>query len=105
MRLTKSILIVLAAVFFSLGNADVSLGNADAVQNMTIVGQIAFSRNDYIIRGEKPREVFNILNGDPSTLARLAALNQTVTLEVRIVHGDNVEIETINGQPFNGQPY
>jgi len=93
MRLKKSMLIVLAAVFFSLGNAD-------AVQNMTIVGQIAHSRNAYIIRGEKPAEVFTILNGEPSKLARLAGSNQTVTIEVRIVSGDNVEIVTIEGEPY-----
>jgi len=101
MRLKKSILIVLVAVFFSLGNAD-------AVENMTIVGQIAQSRDLYFIRVENSAEVFNILNGDPSKLARLAALDQTVTLEVRIVYGDNVEIETIDGAPYetiNGVPY
>jgi len=93
MRLKKSMLIVLAAVFFSLGNAD-------AVRNMTIVGQIAHSRNAYIIRGEKPAEVFTILNGDPAKLARLAGREQTVTIEVRIVSGDNVEIEAIDGEPY-----
>jgi len=98
MRLKNSILIVLTALLFSVGYAGAV--QPGAVQNMTIVGQIAHSSNGYIIRGEKPAELFTILNAEPRKLARLAGGEKTVILQVRIVSGDNVEIETINGEPY-----
>jgi len=71
-----------------------------ALRNMTIMGQIAKSANGYIIRGQKPAEIFTILNAAPQKLDQLTASEKTVTIQARIVSGDNVEIETIDGRAY-----
>jgi len=70
------------------------------VKNMVITGEIAMGNNGYIIRGKVPAELFTILNPDPDTLDPLVKSGRTVNLEVRIVSGDNVEIEAIDSKLY-----
>ena len=71
-----------------------------AVTTMSITGEIAQGANAYIIRGQTPAEIFTILNPDPMVLDELVTSAKVVHLEVRIVSGDNVEIQTIDGKKY-----
>lgn len=70
------------------------------VRNLTITGEIAKGANAYIIRGNAPAEIFTILNPNPGVLDKLVASGTVVKIEVRIVSGDNVEIQTIDGERY-----
>jgi len=71
------------------------------VQNMSITGEIAQSTNGYIIRGQAPAEIFTILNPDPKVLDELVTSAKVVQIEVRVVYGDNVEIQSIDGKKYH----
>lgn len=71
------------------------------VRSMAITGEIGQSTNGYIIRGQTPAEIFTIMNPDPGILDDLVASAKVVQLEVRIVSGDNVAIETIDGKKYH----
>ncbi len=73
------------------------------VKKTTFTGVIAKSRNGYVIRsrrGDAPGEIYTIRNPDPKVLDGLANSEKIVTLEVRIISGDNVNIEKIDGQQY-----
>ena len=67
---------------------------------MTITGKIAKTEQGYIIQGQKPPELFNILNPNPKVLDKLVKSGKTVTLEAVSVIGDNVNINKIDGKPY-----
>jgi hypothetical protein len=75
---------------------------APAAQTMklTITGKIAKTEQGYIIQGQKPPELFTILNANPAVLDKLVKSGKTVTLEAVSVMGDNVNIVKINGKPY-----
>jgi len=54
----------------------------------------------YIIRGKTPSEIFTILNPNPEVLDKIIVKGKDVDVLVRIVSGDNVEIEEINGKKY-----
>jgi len=97
--------LVIGAVLFAYG-----IGMAEqpaptkqpmsSVRSMDITGEIAKSKYGYIIRGKKPAELFTILNPDPAILDALVKSGAIVSISVRIVSGDNVNIETIDGKPY-----
>ena len=70
-----------------------------AVRNMDITGEIAKADHGYIIRGKKPAEIFTILNPEPG-LDAFVKSGRTVRIMVRIVSGDNVNIEKIDGKAY-----
>jgi hypothetical protein len=70
------------------------------VRKMSITGQIAKGTHNYIIRGEVPFEVFTILNPDPKVLDEFVTTEKTVQIDVRIVSGDNVTIEVLDGKEY-----
>jgi hypothetical protein len=70
------------------------------VKKMTIKGEITKVKQGYFIRGKVPAEVFTILNADPKILDGFLQEGRIVNIEVRIVSGDNVEIERINGVDY-----
>lgn len=70
------------------------------VRKMEIKGEITKVRQGYFIRGKVPAEVFTILNADPKILDGFLQEGRIVNIEVRIVSGDNVEIERINGMDY-----
>jgi hypothetical protein len=75
---------------------------APAVQTLklTITGKIAKTEQGYIIQGQTPPELFTILNPNPKVLDRLVKSGKTVTIEVVSVMGDNINIEKIDGKPY-----
>jgi len=76
------------------------MGEERPVMEMSITGEIAKSEHGYVIRGKVPAEVFTILNADPEILDAFVKSEKTVTIVVRIVSGDNVEIESIDGKKY-----
>ncbi|MBI5584973.1 MAG: FKBP-type peptidyl-prolyl cis-trans isomerase [Deltaproteobacteria bacterium] len=83
--------------------ADKQATQARTAKKMSTTGEIAKSENGYIIRtrkGNVPTEILTILNPDPKVLDEFVKSEKTVPLEVRIVTGDNVEIEKIDGREY-----
>lgn len=73
------------------------------VRKMTLTGTIAKSRYGYIIRSRKgnaPSEIYKILNPEPARLDELVKSGKTVSIEARIVSGDNLEVEKIDGEKY-----
>jgi hypothetical protein len=71
-----------------------------STRQMNITGEIALMTQGYIIRGKAPAEIFTILNPNPEVLDKIIAKGKDVDVLVRIVSGDNVEIEAINGKEY-----
>jgi len=67
---------------------------------LTITGKIAKAEQGYIIQGQKPPELFTILNPNPQVLDRLVKSGKTVTIQAVSVMGDNVNIEKIDGKLY-----
>ncbi len=67
---------------------------------LTITGKIAKEPQGYIIQGQKPPELFTILNPNPQVLDKLVKSGKTVTIEAVSVMGDNVNVEKIDGKPY-----
>jgi len=70
------------------------------VRKMNITGEIAKAKHGYIIRGKQPSMIWTILNPDPNILDAIVKSEKTVPIEVRIVSGDNVNIEKIDGKKY-----
>lgn len=81
-------------------DAHLSDGTKSVIPKMTITGKIIKEPDGYYIQGETPPEVFTILNPIPSRLDNIVKSDKSVKLDVRIVQGDNVNIEKINGKPY-----
>jgi len=91
-------------LFFACQSAagpDAPAAKESQVKSMSITGEIAQGRNDYIIRGQKPQEIFTILNPDPTVLDEFVKTGKTVEIKVRVVSGDNVEIQSIDGKKYH----
>jgi hypothetical protein len=67
---------------------------------LTITGKIVKDGQNYIIQGEKPAELFTVLNPNPGVLDSLVKSAKTVTIEVVSVVGDNVNIQKVDGKPY-----
>ena len=67
---------------------------------MSITGKIAKAEQGYIIQGQKPPEIFTILNPNPQVLDSLVKSGKTVTIEAVSVMGDNVNIQKIDGKAY-----
>jgi FKBP-type peptidyl-prolyl cis-trans isomerase FklB len=70
------------------------------VRKMSITGEIGKSAHGYIIRGKQPQMIWTILNPDPNVLDPLVKTEKIVPMQVRIVSGDNVNIEMIDGKAY-----
>jgi hypothetical protein len=73
---------------------------AASSMKLTITGKIAKTEQGYIIQGQKPPELFTILNSNPKVLDKLVKNGKTVTIEALSVMGDNVNINKIDGKPY-----
>ena len=71
-----------------------------SARKMAITGEIAEGRNNYIIRGKVPAMIFTVLNPDPKILDEFVKTEKIVKIEVRIVSGDNVAIEMLDGKAY-----
>ena len=105
MRMRLLFILLMAAVWVFLGSLAVQESyaqtrKAPAVRNMDITGQIAKAAQGYIIRGTAPAEIFTILNPEPDILDTFVKSGKTVRIMVRIVSGDNVNIEKIDGKVY-----
>jgi hypothetical protein len=70
------------------------------VRTMQISGEITKSGQQYFIRGKVPAEIFTILNPYPAQLAKYMGEGRVADMQVRIVSGDSVEIEIIDGKAY-----
>jgi FKBP-type peptidyl-prolyl cis-trans isomerase FklB len=73
------------------------------LRKMNLTGEIAKTGQGYIIRsriGNVPSEIYTILNANPKVLDEFVKNEKTVPIEVRIVSGDNVNIEKIDGKKY-----
>jgi hypothetical protein len=109
MNIRKLVYAAAAAVFILGGLSGAAQAQAPAktavaqeAKKITVQGKIitSQSRGGYFIRGEKPREVFGISNQNPEALAPLAKSGQVVTIAAKVVLGDMLAIETIDGKPY-----
>jgi len=75
-----------------------------SVRSLEITGTIALVNQGYIIRGSSPAELFTILNPDADALEKYIRLEKTVTITAKIVSGDNIEIQSIDGQEYPKRP-
>ena len=75
-------------------------GPKGTVRQMSITGEIGKAAHGYIIRGKQPQMIWTILNPDPNILDAFVKSEKTVPIEVRIVSGDNVNIEKIDGKKY-----
>jgi len=76
---------------------------AQTARRVTLTGVIAKSRNGYIIRSKRdkgPGEIFTILNPYPNRLDELVKSGKVVSIQVRFVSGDNLNIEKIDGKEY-----
>jgi hypothetical protein len=72
------------------------------MQKLTLVGKIAKGKSmgGYYIQGEKPPEVYRIVNQNPKVLQNYVKSGKLVTIETRVVMGDNLAIEKIDGKKY-----
>jgi hypothetical protein len=70
------------------------------VRKMSVTGEIAKSAHGYIIRGKVPSMIFTILNPAPTILDEFVKSEKIVPIVVRIVSGDNVDIEKLDGKEY-----
>ena len=78
---------------------------SETVLQRTLAGTIVKVRQNYYIRsklGDAPSEIFTIRNPVAGTLDVLVASKKEVIIDVRIISGDNVAIEKIDGQEYPG---
>lgn len=76
---------------------------AAQARKMSITGEIGKSEHGYIIRskmGGVLSEIYTILNPNPKVLDGFVKSKKDIPIEVRIVSGDNVNIEKINGMEY-----
>jgi hypothetical protein len=72
-----------------------------SVRQMSITGEIGKLDYGYVIRGKTPSStIFTILNPDPVILDPYADSEKIVSIEIRIVSGDNIEIVRIDGKHY-----
>jgi hypothetical protein len=90
----------LVLLAFADHESKAQMGQERVVRKMNITGEIAKAAHGYIIRGKTPAEIFTILNPDPTILDEFVKSGRIFDIEVRIVSGDNVEIEKIGGKKY-----
>jgi hypothetical protein len=75
---------------------------AAQMQKLTVVGKIAQEQamGGYYIQGEKPPEVYRIVNQNPKVLDNYVKSGKSVTIEAGVVMGDNLSIEKIDGKKY-----
>ena len=71
-----------------------------AVRNMTLTGVIGKVGQGYVIRGKSKSVIFTVLNPEPEILDKLVKNGKTVKIDVRIVSGDNVNVEMVDGKKY-----
>jgi len=78
-------------------------GRQSAGKKMTMTGEIAKAEHGYIIRSKRnnvPSEIYTILNPNTKVLDAYVKSKKTISIDVHIVSGDNVNIEKLDGQKY-----
>lgn len=70
------------------------------LKQISITGQFEKTAHGYIIRGQSPRNVFDILNPDPEVLDAWVATGRIALVEARIVLGDHIQIQKIDDKVY-----
>ena len=108
-RLILSLFVVAVTICFSLSTGQSSRAQntlppderqSATAQAMVITGKIVKEVSGYYIQGQRPSSVFTILNPAPKKLDGIVKSGKSVEIEVKIVLGDNVEIQKINGKAY-----
>jgi hypothetical protein len=113
MKAKKFLVFVTAACFALAGLNSTALAQGAAktpekakpaaqMQKLTVVGKIAKEQamGGYYIKGEKPPEIFRIVNQNPTVLEDYLKSGKSVTIEAQVVMGDNLSIEKIDGKKY-----
>jgi len=108
-KLAFSLFVIAVTICFSLCMDQASRAQStqppnesqgSATQSMAITGKIVKEAGGYYIQGQRPSSIFTILNPVPKKLDGIVKNGKSVEIEVRIVLGDNVEIQKINGKAY-----
>jgi hypothetical protein len=91
-----------AALAQGAGQAPEKAKPAAQMQKLTVVGKIAKEQamGGYYIQGEKPPEVFRIVNQNPKVLENYVKSGKSVTIETQVVMGDSLAIMKIDGKKY-----
>ena len=105
MKKRQTVILFIIAVILACGSPAVQETREETepkrpVRKLNITGKIAKAEHGYIIRGKKPAMICTILNPDPEILDEFVQNEKVVLIETRIVSGDNVEIEKIDGKEY-----
>ena len=105
MKKRQTIVLFIIGIILACGSPAVQEKSVEAepkssVRKLSITGTIAKAEHGYIIRGKKPAMICTILNPVPTILDEFVKSEKIVLIETRIVSGDNVEIERIDGKVY-----
>jgi len=105
MKKRQTILLFIFAMILACGSPSVQEKRVETkpkppVRKLSITGEIAKAEHGYIIRGKEPSMICTILNPVPEILDEFVKSKKIVLIEIRIVSGDNVEIERIDGKVY-----
>jgi hypothetical protein len=105
MEKRQTVILFIIAVILACGSPAVQEKREETkpkppVKKLNITGKIAQAEHGYIIRGKQPSMICTILNPVPEILDGFVQSEKIVFIETRIVSGDNVEIEKIDGKEY-----
>ena len=105
MRKRHTVMLLIIAVIVACGSPAVQetkeeIPQKRPVRKMSVKGVVAKAEHGYIIRGKVPSMIFTILNPVPTILDEFVKSEKIVPIEVRIVSGDNVDIEKLDGKEY-----
>jgi hypothetical protein len=105
MKKRQGFMLLIFAIILACGSPVVQetreeISQKRRVRQMNIKGEIAKAAHGYIIRGKVPSAIFTILNPEPAILDEFVKSEKTILIETRIVSGDNVKIEKIDGKEY-----
>ena len=80
---------------------------ANTVRKLSITGAIAKTEYGYVIQSKRNKvlsTIYTILNPNPQVLDKYVKSGKDIPVEIRIVSGDNVNIEKISGKKYTSTP-
>ena len=80
---------------------------ANTVRKLSITGAIAKTEYGYVIQSKRNNvlsTIYTILNPNPQVLDKYVKSGKDIPVDIRIVSGDNVNIEKISGKKYKSTP-